>query len=198
MNRFTITGTAVALDADGLANDIAYAGGGYVLAANSAADSLAHEITILGNAATNHSGKTFTITGTGPNGEPLTEDIAGPNGIATVTSTKSFLTVTSVTVSATTGADTFDIGWNANTVSPWEYIDRLGQWPAAGMAFDCIKGTGSPNYSVQYTLDGGVTAFTHADVTGETTSQAGTILTPVQAVRIKWTVAGQVTMHGLF
>src|SRR5687768_15808804 len=104
MDKIVITGTSAALDADGLANNVAYSGGGYALTANDAGDSLAHKITILGNAATNHSAKTFTVTGTGANGKALTEDLAGPNGNVTVTTAGYFLTVTSVTVSATTGA----------------------------------------------------------------------------------------------
>ena len=192
MDRFQITGNSVALDADGLANDVAYSGGGYALTANSAGDSLAHQITILGNAATNHSAKTFTVTGTSPNGFSQSEGIAGPNGVATVTTTKYFLTVTSVTVSSTTGADTFDIGWNADSVSAWIYPQPTG--PQFSIGFACIKDSGSPTYGVQHTYDNGVTAFNHSSVTNETTSQEGTYTTAVQGYRLNWTAAGEVTM----
>jgi len=192
MDRFQITGVSVALNAAGLANDVAYSGGGYALSANSAGDSLAHKITILGNAATNHSAKTFTITGTNPNGFSQTETLAGPNGVATVTSTKYFLTVTSVTVDATTGADTFDIGWNADSVSAWIFPQPSG--PVFNIGFACIKDSGTPTYGVQQTYDNGVTAFNHATVTGETTSQEGTFTSPVQGYRLNWTAAGGVTM----
>ena len=195
MDKIIITGNSAALDADGLANDVAYSGGGYALTANSAGDSIAHLITILGNAATNHSAKTFTVTGTGPGGEAQTEGIAGPNGVATVTTTKHFLTVTSVTVSSTTGADTFDIGWTAESVSAWEPLDSRVE--AFNIGFGCIVVSGSPTYTVQHTYgDASLTPFSHATVSAETTSQEGAYTNPVQAIRLKWTAAGEVTLAG--
>lgn len=195
MPTIEITGTAVALNAAGLANDVAYSAGGYALTANNAADSLAHLITILGNAATNHAAKTFTITGAGPNGEAQSEGIAGPNGNVTVTSTKYFLTVTSVTVSATTGADTFDIGWTAASVSPWAWLEP--RVVAFNVGFGCVKGTGSPNYSVQHTYDKGATAFAHSVVAAKTASTDGVYTSPVGGIRLAWTVAGQVTLTAI-
>lgn len=195
MDKIIITGNSAALDADGLANDVAYSGGGYALTANDAGDSLAHLITILGNAATNHSAKTFTVAGTGPGGEAQTEGIAGPNGVATVTTTKHFLTVTSVTVSATTGADTFDIGWTAESVSAWKVTDTRVE--AFNIGFGCVVVSGTPTYSVQQTYgDASLTAFNHATVSAETTSQEGVYTSPVQAIRLKWTAAGSVTFVG--
>jgi len=192
--RIEITGDSVALNAAGLANDIAYVGGGYVLTANSAGDSLAHLITILGNAATNHSAKTFTITGTGPNGQAQTEAIAGPNGVATVTSTKYFLTVASVTVSSTTGADTFDIGWTAGSVSAWVFVES--RVVAFNIGFGCVKGTGSPTFTVQHSYDKGATAFPHSVVVSKTASTDGVYTSPIDAIRLSWAAAGQVTLSG--
>lgn len=195
MKEIRIVAASAALDADGLANDVAYAAGGYALTANDAGDSLGHKITILGNAATDHRGKTFTITGTNPNGEPQTEDLSGPNGVATVTSTKYFATVTSVTVDATTGADTFDIGWTAGATSPWEYL--LDEWGPNGFGFACIVDSGTPTYGVEEQHGNG-TGFAHATVTGETTSQEGSIAFPVAAVRLVFTAAGNVTLWGRY
>lgn len=141
--------TPAALSANGLANDVAYSGGGYALTATTAADGLAHIITILGNAATNHSAKTFTITGTDADGQAQTEGIAGPNGVATVSSTKYYKTVTSVTVSATTNADTFDIGWTGVSVSPTYPID----WTAWKQCNITAAITGTINFSIQETYD---------------------------------------------
>ena len=195
--RFDFDGDSVALDANGLADDIAYVDGGYVLTANDAGDDLAHLITILGNAATNHSGKTFTITGTGPDGKTLTEGIAGPNGVATVTSTKHFLTVTSVTVSATTGGDTFDIGWNAVAVSAWHYLTN-NKYEKVLIGFGCEVVSGSPTYTVQHAYgDANMTAFNHNSVAAETTSQNDGYTTPIMAVRLYWSAAGRVRMTGL-
>lgn len=195
MTPILITGDSVALSANGLANDVAYDAGGYALTASSAGDSLAHKITILGNAATNHSAKTYTVTGTGPNGEPLTGTLAGPNGVATVTTTEYFLTVTSVTVSADTGGDTFDIGWAAASCSPWEFIND--PWTTPGMGFGCTVNSGSPTYGVEQQYGDGI-AFTHATVTGETTSQEGGYTFPVRAIRLIWTAAGEVTLRAWY
>lgn len=137
-------------DTDGLANDVAWAAGGYALAATTPADSLAHLITILGNAATDHSAKTFTVTGTDADGIAQSEDLAGPNGVATVTTTKYFKTVTAVTVSATTGADTFDIGWTDDIVSPTVPLNWRQQDVGVSLGVDV---TGTIDYTVQHTFN---------------------------------------------
>ena len=149
MRPRSISYSPVTTSAAGLASAVAYANGGYALTANSAGDSLAHRITIGGIAATDHSGKTFTITGTDADGFAQTEGIAGPNGVATVTSTKYFATVSSVTVSATTGADTFNIGWNVVGYSPTYPLD----WASSAAANIDTEVTGTINYTVQQTFD---------------------------------------------
>lgn len=195
MKPILITGVSAALDANGLANDVAYAAGGYALTANDAADDLAHIITILGNAATNHSAKTFTVTGTNANGEPQSEEIAGPNGNVTVSTTKYFLSVTTVTVSATTGADTFDIGWSAASASPWYFLNDT--WQPPGLGFGCSVDSGSPTYGVEQQYGDGV-AFTHSSVTAATTAQKGRYTYPVRAIRLIWTAAGGVTLRAWY
>lgn len=193
--------TSAALDADGLANDVAYSGGGYALSATSAGDSLAHLITILGNAVTDHSLKTFTVTGTDGNGNPQSEGIAGPNGNVTVTTTKWFKTVTSVTVSATTGADTFDIGWTAESVGPLITPNLSIGGPSINIELFCVSpATGNATYSVIYTADanpnglGSTSWLTHATITGKSATFDGQITTPILGFRLKITVAGSVAM----
>lgn len=184
----TTTYTFAALNAAGYANDVAYAAGGYALTANTAGDSCAHPVTILGNAATNHSGKTFTITGTDANGVAITDAIAGPNGVATVTSTKRFKTVTSVTVDATTGADTFDIGWTALASTPWVALD-VTQVPFA-VGVGAVLSSGAANYDLEHTYSDISTnataqvAFNDVTMVGETTSTDVGITVPVRAVRL--------------
>lgn len=186
---------AAALDADGIANDVAYSGGGYALTADGADDDLGHLITILGNAATNHSGKTFTITGTDADDKPLTEELAGPNGNVTVTSTKYFKTVTSVTVSATTGADTFDIGWTAAAVGATIFPDYKRN-PTINVGIFCAVPSGTPGYGVQYTGDYTATPLwlAHATIASKTATFAGAITTPVLAFRLIFSAAGPVNM----
>ena len=174
--------------AAGFADDIAYLAGGYALTATTPGDSLAHIVSILGNAATNHSGKTFTVTGTDADGLTQSEGIAGPNGVATVSTTKYFKTVTSVTVSATTGADTFDIGWTDVCVGPtfplnWRQTDfqvSLG-----------VDISGTINYTVQHCLEdirkanpSTLTWWPHSTLASKTADTDGNYASPVTATRL--------------
>lgn len=180
--------TPEATNASGYANDIAYVDPGYVLTATTPGDGLAHIVTILGNAVTNHSAKTFTITGTDANGVAQTEGIAGPNGVATVSSTLYFKTVTSVTVSATTGADTFDIGWTAVAVGPtyplnWRSLDFQ---VSLGLII-----TGTISVTVQHTFDGlhaeyvaSPAWFPHSSLVAKTATADGNYAFPVTATRL--------------
>ncbi len=187
-NNTTSTFTFAALNAAGYADDVAYAGGGYALTANTAGDGCAHPVTILGNAATNHSAKTFTITGTDANGVAMTDAIAGPNGVATVTSTKRFKTVTSVTVSATTGADTFDIGWTALASTPWVPLDVTQNPFEVGIGAALVSGT--VNYDLEHTYDDIETnatvqvAYNNATMAAKTASFDVGLAYPVKAVRL--------------
>lgn len=184
---FTATYTFAAADAGGYANDVAYSGGGYALTATTAGDGCAHPVTILGNAATNHSAKTFTITGTDANDVAITNAIAGPNGIATVTSTKRFKTVTSVTVSATTDADTFDIGWTALASTPWVPLDVRANPFTVGIG---AMVSGTINYDLEHTYSDISTnataqqAYNNATMAGKTASFDVGLTYPVRAVRI--------------
>jgi hypothetical protein len=74
------------------------------------ADGLGRQLSVKGNAATNHSAKTLTIVGTDADDRAQTEVINMPNGTATVETVKYFKTLVSLTLSADTGADSFDIG----------------------------------------------------------------------------------------
>ena len=185
------TSAIAALSANGLGAALTSTGASYVLTANDAGDSLGHLITIKGNAATNHSGKTFTIAGTDENGRPLSEGIAGPNGAVTVTSTKYFATVATITPSASTGADTFDMGWTASAVSPWYQVNLNTALPM-NIGIGSSVTTGSPNYTMQRTYDGSVW-FDDSTITGKTASFDGTHTIPCMALRMKYTVTGTVS-----
>jgi hypothetical protein len=185
---FTATYTFAAASAAGYANDVAYSGGGYALTATTAGDGCAHPVTILGNAATNHSAKTFTITGTDANGVAITNAIAGPNGVATVTSTKRFKTVTSVTVDSTTNADTFDIGWTALASTPWVLLNSRANPFEVGIAGTLVSG--SANFDLEHTYDDITTnattqvAYNNATFAGKTASFDVGLTYPVRAVRL--------------
>lgn len=76
-------------------------------------DGLGHKFRIANNSVTNHSAKTITITGTDVNNNPINEVINMPTGVTPgnlVTSVNNYKTVTSITPSATIGADVFSVG----------------------------------------------------------------------------------------
>lgn len=175
-------------DPNGFADDVQYAGGGYALTATTPNDDLAHIVTILGNAATNHSGKTFTVTGTDADGFSQSEGIAGPNGIATVSTTKYFKTVTSVTVSATTGGDSFDIGWSDVCVGPTVPLNRLEVDFQISLGVDI---SGTINYTVQHCLrdiraanPSTLTWWPHSSLVSKTVDTDGNYASPVSATRL--------------
>ena len=184
----TSTFTFAAADADGYAAAIDYDAGGYALTATTAADGCAHPVTIGGLAATNHNAKTFTIVGSDANDVAITDAIAGPNGVATVTSTKRFKTVTSVTVSATTGADTFNIGWTALASTPWVLLNT-GKTPFE-VGIGAVLVSGAANYDLEHTYDDVTTnetvqvAYNNPTMAGETASTDVGLVHPVRAVRL--------------
>lgn len=192
--QITQSFASVAASLTGLASNVT--GATWTLSANSAGDSLAHKITIRNDSATDHSDKTAAIVGTDANGNVLTETLTLPAGTATVTSAKHFKTVTSVTPSATIVMDTMDIGWAAESVTPWAFMRLASDVQIFNFGFGVTVDSGTPNYTVQHTF-GGTGVFDHADVTGETTSQFGGYSIPIQALRVKFTAAGGVTLNGI-
>ena len=191
MSIKTQVNVSVAASTNGMGAGLTSTGASYVITAPGANDGLAHQITIKNNSATDHSAKTALITGTNENGTTLTETRAMPAGSATVTSVNYFRTVTSIVPSASTGADTFDIGWTLASVAPWFVPNLLV--PAFNVGIGCTVASGSPTYSVQYTYDGSAW-FTHATITGKTTSFDGSVTTPCVAIRLTFAAAGGVNM----
>lgn len=112
-------------------------------------DNLAHQVSVRNDTANNHGAKTLTLTGTDADGRAQTETMAAPGGSATVESTKYFLTLTQVAISATIGADTFDIGWVDEFVSPT--IDLDWRLNAASKWF--LDVTGTINVDVQFAVE---------------------------------------------
>jgi hypothetical protein len=127
-----------------LSNATGAAGAGWVLTATSSADDLAHFVTVRNDSATDHSAKTAVLTGTDADGKAQTETINLPNNGGTVTSTKYFKTLISVTPSATIGADTMDIGWSAVATSFTYPIDTFAE-VACNVYVDV---TGTINFSI--------------------------------------------------
>jgi hypothetical protein len=112
-------------------------------------DGLAHQVSVRNDSATDHSAKTITLTGTDADGKEQTETMAAPGTSATVESTKYFKTLTTATVSASIGADTFDIGWVDEVVTKTIPLN----WRNAVPATINVDVTGTINFTVQQTFD---------------------------------------------
>jgi len=141
-----ITYTPANVSLTGFASNVT--GAAFTLTATSSGDSLAHQISIRNDSATDHSAKTLAAVGTDENGKAQTETITAPGASATVESAKYWMTLTSLTPSATIGADTFDIGWVDEFVTPTYPINWRGDSAAMNIGV-----TGTINYDVQQTFD---------------------------------------------
>lgn len=166
-------------------------GAAFTLTATAPTDGLGHLVTVLNNTANTHAGKTIAIVGTDENGNTQNETITGPAGNATVTSTKYFKTLTSVTPSATIGADTFDIGWAAGSRGPWFQPDMNGGGEF-NIGIGCTVVSGTPNYGVVVSYDR-TSWQAHSTIAAKTASFGGQQATPVVAMAVQFTVAGAVT-----
>lgn len=191
--------TNVALNASGIASGVAYSAGGYALAAAGASDNLGHLITFTNLSGNSHTGQTITFTGLNENGQAQSETLTGPAGSATITTAGHYSTVTSVTASATTGADTFNIGWTADAVGAHIHpeLDRV---PVINLAVFCAVPSAGPTYSLDYTSDAtpaGLVAASwlqHSVLNSLTATGNGQITAPLKAMRLHFTAAGKVNM----
>jgi hypothetical protein len=184
MEMHRVTYTAAAASLTGHASNVT--GAAWVIATAGAADGLAHHVTVRNDSATNHSAKTIVLVGLGANGEALTETIAAPGTSATVTSTKAFKTLTSVTPSATIGADTFDIGWAATGHTPWVDLRTNAEHFSASAAVYLVSG--SLGFDGQHTYDSPPTedsvAFNTSALTAKSASTDASYTAPITGFRV--------------
>ena len=132
-------------------------------------------------------GKNFTVVGTDSSGNALSSTIVGPGVGATVTTTRAYLTVTSITVdTATTGAIT--AGWAQSGNSKPCPMDQYQSPFNVGMG---VVVSGTVNYTVQHTFDNVLdstvtpTWFNHPVMASLTANQDGNYAFPVKAIRLK-------------
>lgn len=180
------TYTPAAVDTNGIVAAATGADSPLTLAASGAGDGLAHQLNLT--SAANLAGIDFTITGTDADGVEISEVIAGP-GATTIETTSYFLTVTEITISATLAADTVDIGWVDEFVTP-----TVGFNYHRSEASISIAVTGTINYTAQQTFDSlrlrpdGAFAWTDStdtDLVSATTSQISVFDKPITGFRIK-------------
>jgi len=124
-------------------------GATWALAQTTPGDSLARVVTIRNDAAVDHSAKTAILTGTDADGRAQTETVNLPGVSATITSTKHFLTLTTVVPSATIGGDTMDIGIGDDIVSK---TVPLNHWSEVACGF-MLDVTGTIDVDVELTFD---------------------------------------------
>lgn len=157
-------------------------------------DGLARVVTIVNDSATDHSAKTAVLTGTDADGKAQTETVNLPSGSGTTTSTKHFLTLTTVVPSATIGADTMDIGIGDDIVSATIPLNRKGE-EAATVALD-VTGTINVDVEVTYEPPNRPDEFTWTDqstpawlnstnLAGKTADVIGLVDDGAQALRVR-------------
>lgn len=189
MKYQSITAASAAASLTGFASNVT--GATWTLTATNSGDGLGHKVTIRNDSATNHSAKTAALVGTDPDGRAQTETMSLPDNAATTTSTKYWGTLTSITPSATIGADTMDIGWAVTSSSPSTGLTSSA--PTFGtVGCGCTVDAGSPTYSIQTTYNG-TTWITHSTITGKVADFADAISIPALAARLNFTAAGTVT-----
>jgi hypothetical protein len=109
-------------------------------------DGLAHLLSVTSGA--NISTIIFTIIGTDANDNVITTTVTGVNA-NTVTSTIYFKTVTSVSISATLGANTASVGWTAVGITP---IVPLATYGVAPATLQCDVGATTCNFTPQQSI----------------------------------------------
>lgn len=124
-------------------------GASWPLTATSSGDGLAHQVSIRNDSANDKSSIDIVLVGTDQNGNAQTETLTGPTGSATVESTLYYLTLTSVTPASTWGADTADIGWVDEFITPTINLN----WGAEDCAALVVDVTGTINFTLQQTFD---------------------------------------------
>jgi hypothetical protein len=122
--------------------------GPWTMTTTTSGDSLAHQASCRNDTATDHSAKSLTFTGTDPDGRTQTETINAPGVSATVETAKYWKTLTTVTISATINADTFDFGWVDEFASNTIVLNWRKSLPAS-IEVDL---TGTINFDIETTF----------------------------------------------
>lgn len=192
MRPKTITQSFAAADADLIASAQTLAGAGD-LALNAAAADIGDQRHVVITSAADDTGVIFTVYGTNDHGQEIQESIAGTNG-GVAESVLNFNAVTRVAADGATAGDV-EVGTNAEGESrPYLLDNRQRTNP-----FDCslaVESDGTANVTVQYTFHlihgdvdfknrTDVTWYNHTGLSALTAATAGSIESPVTAVRLR-------------
>ena len=170
-------------DLDGLASNIDSSGTALTFDGDlisggtfTSSDGLGRIIVIVDSDTDTQSDVTFTIVGTDPNGDAISDVVTGPGSGATVASAKYFKTVSSVTVSAAQGGtEKVDIGTRGTTLSAASRAVPL-DWRCPVAATVDVDVTGTLNFTVQQTFD---------DLLASTNASGNIVWTDVTALASK-------------
>ena len=181
---FTITPVD---DADGIATSQTPAAGGVqslTLTDSPVVYDTPHKVIIT--AVGDESGRTIAVIGNDISGQPVIEEITGPDA-TTAETVNYFTSISDVTVDDDT-AGALAVGTSGLCSSPWYPVNRRsGDF---GIAFSCeLAGSAAMTYGVLQTFDdlqdndALITSFDHASVASETTSQHGDFSNPPRGIR---------------
>jgi hypothetical protein len=186
MQIYSRTASAITLDRNGLALAQTPAGAGALTLTAATTLSPARKVSIY--SGSNIAARVFTVTGTDRKGNAITDTVTGVNN-STVSTTKVFATVTSITVDAGTGADV-EAGWTAVSYTSWIILGNPAKlWTLRAF----FAATGTANYDIEGTsqnlIRDGVTGEHPDDLITLAAAQTGNYTsyneTPLAAVRLK-------------
>ena len=185
--RKTFNFAPAAVDPNGIAESQTPLAGGNLTLDGALGTTLDYARFLVITSDDNDSGRTFTVTGTDPDGKVVTEAITGPNA-TTVEGAQAFKTITSIAVDAAT-AGAILVGTTDTIISATYPLNRLDNYSTQFAAI--ISGT--INYSVEETYENVQTSTAGAGVTwtanaasGKTANFQGTVFR-ASAVRFKIT-----------
>ena len=186
MRPITVSYTPADDDTDGFANDVNTTSGlPFTLAATTAGDDLAHLVIITPSGSVTGN---YLLTGTDADGHTQTETLA-TSTTNPVTSAKYYKTLTQVLAPAGIGANTVDIGWTDDIVSPTIPLD----WPVNPINVSIfVDISGTISYTAQHTFQNVLAVanpaqgvwMPHATVVSKTVDFDGTYTFPVMATRL--------------
>lgn len=185
-------------DTDGFAAGVTGAGP-FTMTATTSGDSMAHLVSLSSTA--NLSGINMVLSGLDAEGNTQTETVAGPNN-NTVNSTKYFSQLDTVTPASTLGANTMDVGWTDDVVTPAFPLDIRANPFNVSVAID-IGGT--INYTLQHCFQAiqsanpsTLTWWAHDVLNGLTADAQSNYSKPVTAIRLllnSLTAGATITLH---
>lgn len=194
MKPFTIDVDPANVDADGIADGNSSADASVTLdgtltsgGAFTSADGLAHKLIITDAGGDDQSGATYTITGTDANGDAQVENIVGPTSSGSVTTTKHFLSVSSVAIASAAAGSTVDIGTVDEVETKIYPIDRVSR---EALRFNLTE-TGAMNYALLETFqnpfvtDKSTLDFTEVD--DAISNYSGSVSQHASAIKVRLT-----------